>query len=300
MAGSSGSSRGSPAVSIVVPERRAHDDPSAALYLDPSWTEDSAACSGAALPPLPRRKKGLMFVLRLHTIATTLGRLIPLSLAVHATACGSGGARDAAAAGDAQALEAGDDRPDASPASTDAAVLGAPMINADGYATLDAGTQVFAGYVSSFSGGSGTTIELTYTTTSFCASGTVAPNSDYQSYAGAVFFIDQAAYTGGGNTGTAASVPLTGSSLTFNFSNSGGSPLELQLINQRYNFWCYDLTSAQSPVVIPLASFNTRCWDGTGNPFASGTEILGVQLVVYGGATMATPFEFCFEALTTQ
>jgi hypothetical protein len=250
-----------------------------------------------------------MFVPRVHTIATTLGRLIPLSLAVHATACGSGRAGDAAAAGDASPLPGHDgataadaNDPDASTASTDAAVLGAPMISADGYATLDFGTQVFAGYISSFSGGSGTTIELTYTTTSFCAFGTVAPNSDHQSYAGAIFDIDQAAYTytGGGNTGTAGSVPLIASSLTFSFSNSRGSPLEIQLIDQKYNFWCYDLTRAQSPVVIPLASFNTRCWDKTGDPFASGTEIMGVQLVVYGGASVAIPFDFCFEGLTTQ
>jgi hypothetical protein len=245
-----------------------------------------------------------MFVLRVHTIATTLGRLIPLSLAVHATACGSGGARDAVAAGDASPLPDDDGATAADANDTDAAVLGAPMINADGYATLDFGTQVFAGYILSFSGGGGfgTTIELTYTTTSFCASGTVAPNSDLQSYAGAIFDIDQAAYTypGGGNTGTAGSVPLTASSLTFSFSNSGGSPLAIELIDQKHNSWCYDLTRAQSPVVIPLASFNTHCWDKAGDPFASGTEIMGVALSVYGGTSTATPFDFCFEGLTTQ
>ncbi|HSY21542.1 MAG TPA: hypothetical protein VK841_05480 [Polyangiaceae bacterium] len=174
---------------------------------------------------------------------------------------------------------------------------GAPAIGGDGYASIDAGAYIFVGYVSSYTGGSGSSIELTYGSTSFCASGSVGVNSAYQSWAGAGFNVDQSPSSEGG---TAASLALDASELTLTFSNAAGSPLEIQLIDDSFRYWCYTLTNVTSPAQIPLASFNSACWDGSGLAFTPGTAIQAIQLIVPGSASSTTPFDFCFLGLVVD
>ena len=174
---------------------------------------------------------------------------------------------------------------------------GAPAIGGDGYASVDAGAYVFVGYVSSYTGGSGSSIELAYGATSFCAAGSVGVNSSYQSWAGAGFNVDQSPSSEGG---TAASIPIDANELTLTFSNTAGSPLEIQLIDSSFRYWCYELTGVASPALIPLSSFNSACWDGSGVSFSPGTEIQAIQLIVPGSAASTTPFDFCFLGLVVQ
>jgi len=205
------------------------------------------------------------------------------------------GAEDAASAVDGAASQADGGGADATIAP-DAAGTSPPAIGGDGYLTLDAGPYVFVGYVSSSVGGSSSTISLTYGATSFCASGVVGANETFNSWATAGFNVDQTQ----GTQATAKTLLLSASSITLAFSNQGGSPLMMQLIDQGYNYWCYPLTGASSPATIPLSSFNSQCWDDSGQAFTPGTPILAIQLEVPGSDSADTPYSFCFFGMTIQ
>ncbi len=175
---------------------------------------------------------------------------------------------------------------------------GAPTVTDSGYLTVSAGTTVLVGYVSSFEGGSGSSITLTYTSTSFCASGTVGANSAYDSWAGAGFNVKQGQ---SGSSGSASSLVLSGTTISISYVNHAGSTLEFQLYDGS-DYWCYELPPSATPTTktIQFSSLNTQCWDNGGTPFVSGTPITVVELVAPGSGTVATPFDFCFLGLTVQ
>ena len=179
----------------------------------------------------------------------------------------------------------------------EASVPGAPTIGGDGYVTLSSGGYTLSGGVSDNSGGSGTSIALTYGSSSFCASGTVGINTSYQAWAAAGFNVNQSRSNDGGGAG---SLPFAPQSVTLSFSNAAKSPLQIELSDDHFIFWCYTLTQLTSPVTIPLASFNTACWDQSGTSFPPGTAIQSLQLVVPGSATSSTPFDFCFLGMTIE
>ncbi len=173
------------------------------------------------------------------------------------------------------------------------------MVNTDsGYVTVSTGTVIMAGFASSNEAGSGSSITLTYNPTSFCATGTVAASTVYQSWAGAGFTVNQAP---SGASGSNKPIVLTGSTISITFTNQGGSPLEFQLYDGS-DYWCYELPTASSSttVTIPLSSLNTQCWDNQGTAFTSGTAITSVSLVVPGTSAGTTPFNFCFQGLKVQ
>ena len=175
---------------------------------------------------------------------------------------------------------------------------GTPTIQPDGYVTLDTGTTVMMGHVSSYESGSGSSITLTYGTNSFCASGTVAADSTYASWAGAGFNVNQAE---SGASGSSGSLVLSGSSISLSYVNHAGSTLRLQLYD-RSDYWCTTLPAATSPttITIPFSQLNTQCWSGLGSAFVSGTPITAVQLMVPCSGFSPTPFDFCFLGLTVQ
>jgi hypothetical protein len=175
---------------------------------------------------------------------------------------------------------------------------GTPSIDDSGYVKLATGNVAMSGYVSSYIGGSGSTIALTYDASSFCASGTVGANTTYNSWAGAGFNVNQTSSAASGSTG---SLILTGSRITVSYVNRGGSILELQLWDGS-NYWCNRLPPAPVPAAMTIAftSLNTKCWDGSGTAFKSGTPITTVQMVVPGSATTSTPYDFCFLGLTVE
>ena len=187
-------------------------------------------------------------------------------------------------------------------ARTDAnAMPGAPTIDPNsGYATIHAGTLVLEGYVTSSAGGSGSSIGLTCTKDTFCASGAVGASTTYSSWANVGFNVNQPQAGGSGST---SSLALVGSTMSISYVNHAGSGLELQLWDSGSSrYWCYNLPAATSPTTttIPLSKLNSACWDNSGAPFVSGTSITMVQLVVPGSATSPTPFDYCFLGLTVQ
>jgi hypothetical protein len=206
----------------------------------------------------------------------------------------AGGGTPASGSADAATNDGGGSGEVVPPVST---APGAPAIGGDGYAIVDAGAYVFVGYVSSYTGGSGSSIELTYGPTSFCASGTVGVNASYQSWAGAGFNVNQSPTSEGG---AAAPLAIDASEFTLTFSNPAGSPLEIQLTDSSFRYWCYTLTDVASPAMIPLSSFNSACWDGSGLAFTPGTEIQAIQLIVPGSASSTTAFDFCLLGLVAQ
>jgi len=183
--------------------------------------------------------------------------------------------------------------------ATDAKMPGAPTIDPNsGYATVPAGTVIMSGYVSSHAGGSGSSIGLTCTENSFCASGTVGASTTYSSWATASFSVNQSQSGASGSTGSLA---LVGSSISVSYVNHAGSTLELQLWDGS-NYWCSYLSPSTAPTTTTVAfsSLNTQCWDNGGTAFTSGTSITSVQLLVPGSATSSTPFDYCFLGLTVQ
>ena len=176
--------------------------------------------------------------------------------------------------------------------------VGTPAIQPDGFVTVDTGTVVMMGHVSSYESGSGSSITLTYGPNSFCASGTVAADSTYASWAGAGFNVNQAE---SGASGSSSSLVLSGSSISLTYANHAGSTLRLQLYDGS-DYWCTTLPAATSPttITIPFSQLNTQCWSGLGSQFVSGTPITAVQLMVPCSGFSPTPFDFCFLGLTVQ
>ena len=82
------------------------------------------------------------------------------------------------------------------------------------------------------------------------------------------------------------------------FTNPGKSVLRFQISDATYTYWCYQITgNVTSPVVIPLTSFNTKCWDNSGTAFVPGTPIQTFDIVIPGSNNQTTPFSFCFEGM---
>ena len=179
-----------------------------------------------------------------------------------------------------------------------AAVANPPTIGDNGYVKLSAGTVVLMGYISSSTAGSGSSISLTYDSSSYCATGKVAANSTYNSWAVAGFSVNQ---DPSGASGTTSSLVLTGSTISLSYVNHAGTQLEFQLYDGS-NYWCYMLPPAPTPTTttIPFSSLNTQCWNGLGSPFTSGTAIRSVNLQVPGSNVNPTPFDFCFLGMSVN
>jgi len=211
----------------------------------------------------------------------------------------SGGSTGKGGSGGASSMRPDASSPaDAKPAG-DAAAQGTPAIDPNsGYTTIATGTVTMSGYVSLYIGGSGSSISLSYTATTFCATGTVGASSTYNSWAGAGFNVNQ---DKSGSSGSTNPLVLVGSTISISYVNYAGSTLQFQLWDGS-DYWCYQLPRSTVPntVTLPFSSLNTKCWDNTGTAFLSGTPITTVQLDVPGSATTPTPFDYCFLGLTVQ
>ena len=131
---------------------------------------------------------------------------------------------------------------------------------------------------------------------SICASGTIGADATLTTSAGLGFDFQP-------QDGSAATpLAISGSNLTLTFSNAGGSNLVVNLVGDQSGstFWCYELKGATSPVTIPLSSFNTACWDNSGQPFSPGTSVAGIFVYVPSQASTAVPFEFCLLDVETS
>jgi len=129
-----------------------------------------------------------------------------------------------------------------------------------------------------------------------CVSGTVAGTSDYSGTAMLAISINQ----NSGNPAPAASTwTPSGAGITYSVTNSGGSPLRIQLQaagggTDATKRWC---TPVKGNVGTPYWSvFNTKCWDLSGAGYDGLTPLESVMVLVPGSLT-AVPFSFCVVAL---
>lgn len=121
-----------------------------------------------------------------------------------------------------------------------------------------------------------------------CASGTLAGDETFQTYAGLGFALDQDPML----DAPEGLVSPSGSGLTISYVNTGSSSLRVQ-ISDGTTRWCYDgLTGTDGTVTIPYTSFNTECWVGGSGDYYLGQPISTVQLVMPGAAS-SVPFNVC-------
>jgi hypothetical protein len=129
-----------------------------------------------------------------------------------------------------------------------------------------------------------------------CVSGTVAGTADYSAVAILGISINQA-------MGTPAPAPSTwsptGTGITYGITNTGGSPLRVQLqaaggSTDATKRWCY---TVNGDVGTPQWSdFNTKCWDHTGAYYDGATPLESVMVLVPGDL-VGVPYSFCVNAL---
>ena len=175
---------------------------------------------------------------------------------------------------------------------------GAMKIAPDGYVSMAAGMYTLHGYTVLFQAGSNTSANLSFGTNNICATGVVAPNPSYISYAGIGVDINQSSASS--SVSTTGSLTIDAKYITIAFSNDYSSQLRFQLNDAAGDNWCYDITGFSSPVTIPLYSFNTHCWDNSGDPFKTGTAITSISMVVPGDAVLERKFSFCLYGVSFQ
>lgn len=139
--------------------------------------------------------------------------------------------------------------------------------------------------------------ETVTSATQLCASGSVAADASYGGVAMLGINLNQPS-TGG--TGSEGSYTPTGGSVTVSVTNTGGSTLRVQIqapggdTNENLR-WCATLSGSGG--TIALSSFNTHCWDNSGQAYA-GQALQSVMILVPGGNATATSFNFCLNSLT--
>ena len=126
-----------------------------------------------------------------------------------------------------------------------------------------------------------------------CVSGSVAPAADYSGYAMVGVNLNQApAATASVNT-----VVPTGTGVTVNVSNPGGSVLRVQIAGptgdtDATDRWCAPITGTGG--FMPWSSFNTACWDGSGTAY-NKQPIKQLDISVPGDSVATVPFSFCLN-----
>jgi hypothetical protein len=161
----------------------------------------------------------------------------------------------------------------------------------------------FAGYAWTATAGTGTTINpANFDSNSppgapFCATGSVAPMSDYSGLAMIGINVNQA-------VGTAPALEWMPSpshtGLVVNVKNNNGVPLRVQIqsadgATNANHRWCAALTKFDQDVTINWSAFATSCWDGSGNSYDPALGIAAVVVLVPGGTSTPVPYDFCIN-----
>lgn len=123
-----------------------------------------------------------------------------------------------------------------------------------------------------------------------CASGTLGADTTYNSIAGVGWNINQEKAAPNPvdtvvTTGTGIAVHAAGGTAGLRVSISDGT-----------TEWCAPLPAGGSGTV-PWASFNTKCWDGSGTAYTAGTPISKVQILLPSMASTDLPFCICVVSI---
>ena len=122
--------------------------------------------------------------------------------------------------------------------------------------------------------------------------GMVGPANAANNYAGTLPRLQHRPRAGGGRrrphpAGTGLTIAFT--------STTGSSRLGASWLTDGTTNWCYSITGA-SPVTVPYASFNTKCYDASGRTYAKN-PIHAIELPIAGAAT-AEPVNVTLTSVT--
>lgn len=128
-----------------------------------------------------------------------------------------------------------------------------------------------------------------------CASGSVAHTPTFSGWAEIGISINQA--SGGASAGTY--IPTT-SGINVHITNPGASQLRIVLYGPNAatdpnNSWCAPVLAPGG--FIPWTTFNTKCSDGSGAPYAR-QAIQSIAVLAPDNDTTATTFNFCLDCLS--
>lgn len=167
-----------------------------------------------------------------------------------------------------------------------------------GSVSYDGGYLVFDswhGYAWTYASGTGsiTPSEYSITAPPVCASGSVASGTANSAMVG--FNLNQVK----GDNPPIGTVNPTLEGIAINVTNTGGSPLRLQIqgpdgATNAEQRWCAPLSAGEN--FIPWNAFNTKCWDGSGTTYANQALAAAIVLVP-GQAASARSFNFCVNDL---
>jgi hypothetical protein len=137
---------------------------------------------------------------------------------------------------------------------------------------------------------------------SLCVSGTVAGTADYSAVAILGINVNQPM------ADTTTPMPFADqwdpinnntNGLAYDITNTGGSPLRIQVqarggeLDQRLR-WCAPVAGKTG--ALPWTTFNSACWDQTGQSYSARALLTSVMVLVPGGLS-AVPFNFCLNSL---
>lgn len=130
-----------------------------------------------------------------------------------------------------------------------------------------------------------------------CVRGQVAPHPEYLGWAALGVNLGQA----GADEENVAIEP-TGEALRISVSNASQARLRVQIQGadgptDAEDRWCASLSDGQSE--IPWSSFNTACWDDSGD-FYQGQPINTVLVLVPGDNVDAIPYSFCLDGFAPE
>ena len=132
-------------------------------------------------------------------------------------------------------------------------------------------------------------------TTALCGAGTVAADTTYNSITGIGMNVNQT--SAGGTPGTVV-VPT---SVTVGANITAGLDFARVQVANGATTYCAEAATWAPGTPIPVASFNTTCWDPTkGTPLAAGAAIDSVHLVFPSSATVDRPFSACITNVSIQ
>jgi hypothetical protein len=129
-----------------------------------------------------------------------------------------------------------------------------------------------------------------------CAAGVVGADWAYDSLVGVGFNLNQSPTTGDPGVIPAPATITIGA--LFAGATSGSEYVRVQLVDGQGTAYCVEANAWAPGVPIDISSFNTRCWDVSGEGLFEGTPIGELHLIVPSDALSDRPFAFCLLDVT--
>ena len=136
----------------------------------------------------------------------------------------------------------------------------------------------------------------TFGSTALCASGVVTADTTNNSVIGIGFNLNQAQT--GGTVGTVAAPATVTVSATFTGSGSGNAAARIQIVDATNISYCVKEGTWTSGTAIPIGTFNTACWDGSGTALTAGALINAIDITVPSASAADNAFSICLTGAT--